>query len=315
MNRKSLIISLKGTTLSRDESSLIFNEKPWGVILFKRNIKSIKQLVELTTKIRKLLRDPCYPILVDEEGGRVSRFSRIFDTSGFSQRYFGKFFENDKFIGENLYKEYLNSICNILNKTGVNINTIPVLDVIHKKAHKIIGNRSYSNHLKTIISLGNICIDFLRSKKIGSVSKHIPGHGYSSFDTHHKKSVVNHSLEKLLNKDFSTFKNNKSNFVMTAHIIYKKIDPTNPATHSEILIDRIIRKKLNFKGLIISDDISMKALGKNIIVNAHKAIRSGCNLALYCGGNIKESSVLLKNMKKIDSFTTKKTSQFYTFLR
>ena len=133
-----------------------------------------------------------------------------------------------------------------------------MLDVIHKKAHKIIGNRSYSNHLKTIISLGNICIDFLRSKKI---------------------------------------------------------DPTNPATHSEILIDRIIRKKLNFKGLIISDDISMKALGKNIIFNAHKAIRSGCNLALYCGGNIKESSVLLKNMKKIDSFTTKKTSQFYKFLR
>ncbi len=206
-------------------------------------------------------------------------------------------------------------ICKILNNAGININTIPVLDVLKNKTHKIIGDRSYSKNLKTIKSLGRICINVLNNYKIGSVSKHIPGHGCSNLDTHNNRAVVYDSYNNLLKNDFNVFKKNKSPFVMTAHIVYKKIDPLNVATHSKIVIKNIIRKKLTYKGLILSDDISMKALNKNLLFNAKKAIQSGCNLALYCGGDIKESRILLKGMKKIDDFTAKKTSEFYKFLR
>ena len=315
MNRKSIILSIKGLRLSKEEYSLIKNEKPWGIILFKRNIKNINQLKSLTTEIKKAMNDSLYPILIDEEGGRVSRLSNIFDTKKFAQYFFGNLFEKNKRIGENIYEEYLYLICKILNNTGININTIPVLDILKNKTHKIIGDRSYSKNLKTIKSLGRICTNVLNNCKIGSVSKHIPGHGCSNLDTHNNRAVVYDSYNDLLKNDFNAFKKIKSHFVMTAHIVYKKIDPLNVATHSEIVIKNIIRKKLTYKGLIFSDDISMKALSKNLLHNAKKAIQSGCNLALYCGGDIKESRILLKEMKKIDDFTAKKTSEFYKFLR
>ena len=315
MNRKSIILSIKGLRLSKEECSLIQNEKPWGIILFKRNIKNINQLKSLTSEIKKAMNDSLYPILIDEEGGRVSRLSNIFDTKKFAQYFFGNLFEKNKQIGENIYEEYLYLICKILNNIGININTIPVLDILKNKTHKIIGDRSYSKNLKTIKSLGRICINVLNNYKIGSVSKHIPGHGCSNLDTHNNRAVVYDSYNELLKNDLNAFKKIKSHFVMTAHIVYKKIDPLNVATHSEIVIKNIIRKKLTYKGLILSDDISMKALGKNLLFNAKKAIQSGCNLALYCGGNIKESIILLKEMKKIDDFTAKKTSEFYKFLR
>ena len=315
MNRKSIILSIKGLKLSKEEYSLIQNEKPWGIILFKRNIKNINQLKSLTSEIKKPMNDSLYPILIDEEGGRVSRLSNIFDTKKFAQYFFGNLFEKNKQIGENNYKEYLYLICKILNNTGININTIPVLDILKNKTHKIIGDRSYSKNLKTIKSLGRICMNVLNNYKIGSVSKHIPGHGCSNLDTHNNRVVVYDSYNDLLKNDFNAFKKIKSHFVMTAHIVYKKIDPLNVATHSEIVIKNIIRKKLTYKGLILSDDISMKALSKNLLFNAKKAIQSGCNLALYCDGDIKESRILLKEMKKIDDFTAKKTSEFYKFLR
>ena len=197
---------------------------------------------------------------------------------------------------------------------GININTIPVLDLQKRKTNKIIGNRSYSNNIKTIRFLGDLCISILKKNKIGSVAKHIPGHGCSTKDTHKELAVVKESFSYLLNNDFKIFKNINSQFAMTAHIIYDKIDQNFTASHSYTLIRNIIRNKLNYKGLIMSDDISMKALSDNLLYNAVKSIQAGCNLALYCGGDINISALLLKNIKNIDDFTIKKTSEFYNFL-
>jgi len=315
MKRKSIIISIASFRLTKEEESLIQNKKPWGIILFKRNIKNIEQLKELTSHIRFIMKDSCYPIMVDQEGGRVDRLSRIIDTSDFSQNFFGKLFEENKLLGINSYNEYLNFTCQILKEAGININTIPVLDVLKNNTHKVIGDRSYSKNLNTIDALKKICFVVLNKFKIGGVSKHIPGHGSSNVDTHKKLAVVNTSLNLLLKQDFKVFKNINSKFAMTAHIIYKKIDPLYPATHSKTLIKNIIRNKLGFRGILISDDISMKALSGNLIYNAETAIQSGCNLVLYCKGNIKESSTLLSKINDIDNFTKKKTSEFYRFLR
>ena len=314
MIRKPIIIGIASYYLTAKEKKLIHDEKPWGIILFRRNIRSFKQLKNLTKNIRKCLNDKKYPILIDEEGGKVSRLSNLINSREFSQSFFGNLYEKDKRKGEMIYKYYLNSICNVLKKVGINVNTIPVMDLLQNFTNNIIKDRSYSSNISTIKKLGALCIKNLKNNKIGSVSKHIPGHGCSKIDSHKNLPIVNFSKKKLYLNDFSAFVNVNSNFVMTAHIIYKKIDPNNVATQSDIIIRKIIRKKLKFKGIIISDDISMKALKGDIIKNAKKALGSGCNLILHCNGKIAESSKLLKNLDKIDNFTKKKTQQFYRFL-
>ena len=315
MNRKAAIISIRGSKLTASEIKLLKKEKPWGIILFKRNIITFKQTKNLTQKIRSCMKDPFYPILIDEEGGKVSRLSGLFSTKEFSQYFFGLLYEKNNKNGKLIYKYYLETICNILNDLGININTIPVMDLLQNSTHQVIKSRAYSYQTKTIKTLGKFCISFLKKKKIASVSKHVPGHGCSNSDSHLNLPIVNKKKSKLYKEDFSLFKNLSSNFMMTAHILYKNVDSKNLATFSNNIINQIIRKKLNFKGILISDDISMKALSKNLSINADKALNAGCNLVLYCGGNIKESSKLLKNLRTIDEFTRKKTYQFYNFLR
>ena len=315
MNRKAAIISIEGSKLTASEIRLLKKEKPWGIILFKRNIITFKQTKNLTQKIRSCMKDPFYPILIDEEGGKVSRLSGLFSTKEFSQYFFGHLYEKNNKNGKLIYKYYLETICNILNDLGININTIPVMDLLQNSTHQVIKSRAYSYQTKTIKTLGKFCISFLKKKKIASVSKHVPGHGCSNSDSHLNLPIVYKKKSKLYKEDFSLFKNLSSNFMMTAHILYKNIDSKNLATFSNNIINQIIRKKLNFRGILISDDISMKALSKNLSINADKALNAGCNLVLYCGGNIKESSKLLKNLRTIDEFTRKKTYQFYNFLR
>ena len=315
MNRKPIITSIQTYYLTKSEKKLFKKEKPWGIILFKRNIKSFQQVKLLTYSIRKILKDPYYPILVDEEGGDVSRFSDLRNSKELSQKFFGNIFEKNKNNGKKIYQYYLNSTCSVLREAGININTVPVLDILHKKTAKILKNRCFSSDKKNIRILGKLCVTVLKKNKIGSVSKHIPGHGATNIDSHKSRPIVLDSIKKLELKDFFPFKNINSNFVMTAHILYKKIDPNFVATQSKIVLKKIIRDKINFKGLIMSDDIGMKALKGNLLSNAKKSLQSGCNLILYCGGNINDSSLLLKGTNKIDKFTIKKTKQFYRFLR
>ncbi len=315
MNRKAAIISIRGPNLTNSEILLLKKEKPWGVILFKRNIVSFKQTIMLTRKIRKCMNDSLYPIMIDEEGGKVSRLSKLFSTKEFSQYFFGKLYEKNKAKGKLIYKYYLETICNILVDLGININTIPVMDLLQKNTHEIIKDRVYSSKHNTVKSLGKFCISFLKKKKIAPVVKHVPGHGCANVDSHYRLPKVLKKLNKLYTDDFRLFKNLNSNFMMTAHILYKKVDPKNLTTFSSHIIKNVIRKKLNFKGILISDDISMKALSKNLSNNAEKALKAGCNLVLYCRGDIKESRKLLKNLRPIDNFTLKKTYQFYDFLR
>ena len=260
------------------------------------------------------MKDKKYPILIDEEGGRVTRLSNILDNSNFNQKYFGSIYATDKEIGSALYKNYIDLVSVHLRNLGININTSPVLDLLIGKAHKIIGNRSYSNNPTIVNDLGQLCVKTYKKNKIASVIKHIPGHGKANTDSHFKLPKVKDNLNLLKKKDFKCFKNLKSHFAMTAHILYNKIDGRNNATHSKIVIKKIIRKEIGFKGILISDDISMKALKHGIVKNAKLAHQAGCNLVLYCAGNTQEIKKLLKETPYIDNFTMKKTSEFYKFL-
>ncbi len=315
MKKKAIIISLSTYKLTKNEIKIFKKYLPWGVILFKRNIKNYTQLKKLILSIKKITKDRKYPILIDEEGGEVSRLNNIINNRLFSQRYFGKIYETNSKIGLNIYKFYVNEISMILRSLGVNINTVPVLDKQYKFTNNFLKNRVYSSKVKTIKSLAKICIDTYKKNKISTVIKHIPGHGLAKSDSHKKLPIITKNTGFLFKNDFKCFKNNNSKFAMTAHILFKKIDKKNCVTHSEKIIKNIIRKKIGFKGIIISDDISMKSLKYNLVENALKALKAGCNLTLYCQGKSKDTIKLMKKIPLIDEFTKKKTSEFYNFLR
>ena len=314
MNRKAIIFGIKGTVLTNEEKKLLRTAKPWGIILFSRNIKNIKQLKLLILDIKSKMKDKKYPILIDQEGGKVSRLNSILDFTTFSQLSFGKLYKKNKKLFNYYYKIYLEKTSEILNDVGININTVPVLDVLRNNSHKIIGDRSFSKDVDSIKIIGSQCVKIFKKNKIGTVMKHIPGHGLALVDSHYKLPIVNASKNQLLKKDFKAFKNCNSFFAMTAHVLYRKYDPSYPATHSKILINKIIRRHIGFKGILISDDISMKALGKDLIKNATLALNSGCNIVLHCNGKINEMKKISEVIPKIDNFTMKKTSLFYQFL-
>ena len=314
MIRKAAIVSISGLILTKKEKIILKKEKPWGIILFKRNILSKKQLINLTKNIKKIMKDKKYPILIDEEGGKVSRLSYFLDNSFYNQKYFGDMYKLDKKIGTKFYKLYLDSISKVLKKVGVNINTSPVLDLTKKKTHTVIGNRSYSSNPLIVNELGRLCVQFYKKNGIATIIKHIPGHGGANSDSHFKLPKVNDSIQSLRKNDFKCFVNIPSFFAMTAHILYTRIDKNNNVTHSSTVIKKIIRNEIGFKGILISDDISMKALKDNIIKNAQLALKAGCNLVLYCAGKTSEMKKLLNETPYIDKFTIKKTSEFYRFL-
>jgi len=314
MKKKAIIISIKGKILNKGEKFILSKEKPWGVILFKRNIRSLKQTQSLIKNIRKYSKSKKFPILIDEEGSTVSRLRNIFKND-FNSKYFGSLFLSDKKSGASLYKNYLKSLCTILKKIGFNINTIPVLDVLRNDTNKIIGKRSFSNKKKIVKILGDITVKELHKNKVISVIKHIPGHGCTAKDSHIDLPIVNLSGNKLNQTDFFPFKLSQAKLGMTAHILYSKLDSKNVSTFSKIIIDKIIRKKIGFTGILMSDDISMKALKYDLITNAKKALDAGCNLVLYCKGNIKDNLKLIKAVPYIDEFTSKKTSEIYRILR
>ena len=312
-NRRSFIVGIKSTKLSLREKNFLKIYKPWGVILFTRNISNINQTSKLTSSIKKIFNDKNYPILIDQEGGRVNRLKNLISFDNLTSEFFGnKYIKNRKeFIF--YYKLFVDKISYLLKSIGVNINTVPVLDLRFVGASNIIGDRSFSRNPKVVSKIGDYCINYFKENGIGTVIKHIPGHGLARVDSHHFTPTINKNQKFLIKNDFATFKNKKTFFAMTAHVIFNKIDKANTVTHSKKMI-KIIRNKIGFKNILISDDLSMKSLKGTLKDNTIKTFDSGCNLALHCNGNLKEMEIIAKNSPLINNFITKKTSQFYKIL-
>ncbi len=312
--RRSFITGIKGIKLSKKEVFFLRKYKPWGIILFSRNIKTIYQTQKLTSHIKKLFKDKNYPILIDEEGGQISRLNKFIDNSIFSAEFFSTLYTKDKKKFYIYYNIYVKQIAYLLNLLGININTVPVLDVRRKITNNVIGNRSFSSNPFQVSKLGKICINKFHENSIGTVVKHIPGHGLSKVDSHNKLPIVNHNSDLLNKIDFFPFKKQNAFLAMTAHIVYTSIDKKNTATHSKKIIN-IIRKKIGFKNLIMSDDISMKALKYSISKNTTQAFKAGCNLVLHCNGKYKEMLMVAKNAPLLSNFVIKKTSQLMNIIR
>ena len=312
-NRRSFITGIKSTALSVKEKKFLQQYKPWGVILFSRNITSLKQAKKLTNQIKKIFKDKNYPILIDQEGGRINRLKKVFNADSLTGEFFGKLYLNDKKKFYHYYKIFIKQTSILLKSIGANINTLPILDLRIKGSSSIIGDRSFSKDPKIVSKIGDICINNFHLNKIGTVIKHIPGHGLAKVDSHKSTPTVNKNLKYLIKNDFSTFKKKSSLFAMTAHIIYTNIDKANTATHSKKTI-KVIRNHIRFKSILMSDDISMKSLKSSIKVNTLSAFNAGCDLVLHCNGNFNEMCDVAINSPLISNFIIKKTSQFYKII-
>ena len=312
-NRKAFIVGLKSYKLSNSEKIFLKKHKPWGVILFSRNIKSINQTKTLTDNIKKIFKDKNYPILIDQEGGRVNRLNRIISFDNLTSEYFGGLYEKNRKNFNIFYKLFVDKTSYLLKSIGSNINTVPILDLRVKGASNIIGDRSFSKNKNTVSKIGDLCIKLFRKNSVGTVIKHIPGHGLAKVDSHNFTPIVKKSLKFLEKNDFYPFKNKACHFAMTAHVIYEKLDKHNTVTHSKKVI-QYIRKIIGFKNILISDDLSMKGLKEDMKTKTIKAFKAGCNIVLHCNGNQKEMMIVANNTPLINNFIIKKTSQFYKIL-
>ena len=312
-NRKAFIVGLKSYKLSNSEKIFLKKHKPWGVILFSRNIKSINQTKTLTDDIKKIFKDKNYPILIDQEGGRVNRLNKIISFDNLTSEYFGGLYEKNRKNFNIFYKLFVDKTSYLLKLIGSNINTVPILDLRVKGASNIIGDRSFSKNRNTVSKIGDLCIKLFHKNSIGTVIKHIPGHGLAKVDSHNFTPIVKKSLKFLEKNDFYPFKDKSCHFAMTAHVIYEKLDKHNTVTHSKKVI-QYIRKKIGFKNILISDDLSMKSLKEDMKTKTIKAFKAGCNIVLHCNGNQKEMMIVANNTPLISNFIIKKTSQFYKIL-
>ena len=308
MKTHAIIFGISGFRLNLKEINFFKKYKPWGIILFSRNVNNLDQVRNLTCSVRELFKDKNFPILIDQEGGKVNRFKKIINLDKYNAKYFGDIFKNNNiFYSE--FNKFLKINISILKYCGININTVPVLDLFNNDKNSVIGNRAFSKKYNIVVKLSKHLINFYKNSGLETVIKHIPGHGCTNIDSHYFLPKVNFSLDYLKKNDFKTFKEVNSYLAMTAHILYEKLDSDKCVTQSKKIIHGIIRKYIKFRGILMSDDICMKALSGGVIKNAKLSLDAGCNLLLHCSGKIDEMKKLSLVVPEIDNFTYRITQK------
>ena len=304
-----IIFGVKSYKLKKKEKNFFQKSNPLGFILFERNCKNYKQTKLLIKDLKKTTSHKYTMIMIDQEGGRVARLKNPNWKSYPSAEYFGIKAKKNLSVAKKLIFKNSIEIAKDLKKLGINMNCAPVLDVKYDFTNNVIGDRSFSSNPRIVSELGKSFCNGLKKIGIIPIVKHIPGHGPSSKDSHKTTPNVDLDLISLNKKDFLPFKKlNKEPAAMIAHIVYNKIDKDIACCSKEI-IKKIIRKKIGFKGLLISDDINMKAL-KGTIKNKVKAIlKSGCEIILHCNANIKEMMQIYSSIPLIKNETLKKVSK------
>lgn len=298
-----------------EEIDFLTNFKALGFILFERNCHTPDQLRDLINSIRGIPGQAQAPILIDQEGGRVSRLKKPGWRHPPAARLFGKVSEQD--LDQGLRAAYLNAriISSDLAKVGINVDCAPVLDVLTVATHQIIGDRSYSNDATLVSKLGEaVCRGFLEHGIIPLI-KHIPGHGRAKVDSHYELPRVNEKIKTLRKQDFIPFRRMPDGvWAMTAHILLEAIDPEFPATQSKKIINDIIRGELDFNGPLVSDDIGMHALQGPLPERVQRALGAGCDVVLHCSGILSEMQEIAPYVPLLGSRSVDRIRRSFTAL-
>ena len=279
----AIVLGCSGESLSSFERDFFASVNPVGFILFRRNCGSPSQVRNLVAALRECIGRDDAPVLIDQEGGRVARLRpphwRLYPSAERLASLPDPAAERAVRLGARL-------IADDLARLGITLDCMPVLDLPVSGADPVIGERAYGSEPERTTRLARAACEGLLKGGVLPVIKHIPGHGRARVDSHHACPVVETPKEELVQSDFVPFRALAGMpWAMTAHIVYAAIDPASPATLSRRVVAEVIRGEIGFDGVLISDDLSMRALGGGLGERTRRALAAGCDLALHCNGN------------------------------
>jgi beta-N-acetylhexosaminidase len=289
MATRAFITGISGPELSSAEREFIRAERPWGFILFKRNIDTPVQVARLVRELRETIGHPQAPVLIDQEGGRVQRLGPPHWPVYPPGAVFGVLYDIAPALGLEAARLSARLIAADLVDVGVSVDCLPLADVPVAGADAVIGNRAYGTEPAKVAAIGRAVTDGLEQGGILPVLKHIPGHGRATADTHFKLPVVDTPRVELERVDFAAFQPLADlPMAMTAHVVFSALDPAQPATTSATIIQQVIRGVIGFQGLLMSDDVSMNALAGSIAERTRALFAAGCDMVLHCNGKLDE---------------------------
>jgi beta-N-acetylhexosaminidase len=288
MSARAFITGLSGLKLAADERAFLREARPWGLILFKRNIQEPDQAIGFIDEALHELGSAA-PVLVDQEGGRVQRLGPPHWPAYPPGAAYGRLYDRDRAAGVAAARLGARLIAADLMALGINVDCLPLADVPVRGADAVIGDRAYGETVEKVAAIAGAVAEGLQEGGVLPVLKHIPGHGRATADSHEQLPRVAADRATLEATDFAAFRPLKNlPLGMTAHVVFTAIDPVLPATTSATMIREVIRGFIGFDGLLMSDDISMGALSGSIGARTRAALSAGCDLVLHCNGRIGE---------------------------
>lgn len=289
MSTRAFITGVSGTELTAAEREFIRAERPWGFILFKRNVATPAQVTALVSELRAVAGAADAPVLIDQEGGRVQRLGPPHWPVYPPGAVFGSLYDTDSALGLTAARLSARLIAADLAELGITVDCLPLADLPVPGADAVIGNRAYGTEPGKVAAIARAVTEGLEQGGVLPVLKHIPGHGRATADTHFRLPTVDTPRDELERTDFAPFKSLADlPMAMTAHVVFSAVDPAHPATTSATMIADVIRGAIGFQGLLMSDDVSMNALSGNIAERTRAIFAAGCDLALHCNGDIEE---------------------------
>jgi beta-N-acetylhexosaminidase len=296
----AFISGCAGPALTDDEIAFFRSAKPWGLILFRRNVVDRAQLTALTETFRRVVGREDAPVLIDQEGGRVQRLGPPIWRKYPPAAAFEAARWNDPLRARELVRLSARLMAHDLREVGITVDCAPVLDVPAPDAHQIVGDRAYAPDPSRVAALARACAEGLLAGGVLPVIKHMPGHGRAKADSHHELPVVEAARSELEATDFLPFRVlSDMPMAMSAHVVFTALDRKRPATTSKKIVRKIMRRELGFGGLIMSDDLSMKALEGGLRDRADAVFAAGLDVALHCNGDMAEMEEVAKAAPKL----------------
>jgi beta-N-acetylhexosaminidase len=289
MSMRAFITGVLGPELSAEERTFIRSERPWGFILFKRNVETPQQVVRLVQQLREAVDRPDVPVLIDQEGGRVQRLRPPHWPDYPPGAIFSRLYDIDPALGLSAARLSARLIAADLAELGITVDCLPLADVPVAGADDVIGDRAYGTEPGKVSLIARAVTDGLEQGGILPVLKHIPGHGRATADSHHRLPTVDTAKTELERTDFTAFRPLADlPMAMTAHVVFSALDPAHPATTSATIIEQVIRGSIGFQGLLMSDDVSMNALAGSLAERTRASVIAGCDMVLHCNGKFDE---------------------------
>ena len=289
MSSRAFITGVSGLELSATERAFIRGERPWGFILFKRNVETPVQVSDLVGELRNCLGEVDAPVLIDQEGGRVARLAQPHWPVYPPGATFGALYDLDKALGLKAAHLSARLIAADLIDLGVTVDCLPLADVPVAGADAVIGNRAYGTEPAKVAAIARAVTEGLEQGGVLPVLKHIPGHGRATADSHFRLPTVDTGRDELDRTDFAAFQPLADlPMAMTAHVVFSALGPVHPATTSATIIRQVIRGVIGFQGLLMSDDVSMNALAGSIAERTRAILAAGCDMVLHCNGKLDE---------------------------